>query len=294
MGHIGTEDNIMWQYIEESHRELLRRNGLCQFHDFMTYQGGKILKQLPYRMILKIELPSAEGTKIFFLKRHKGPLRIGDTIRALLSGFSMSWGRKEWEVIYAFQALGIPTLSPVAAGEKVSWFRQESFLMSEELKGFQSLELFLRSHFTMPLSREMIKEKRAVIQELARIIRTIHKAGFNHRDLYCCHIFIKHDREGQRDWRVLDLQRVDRRRWFRSRWVIKDLAALNYSAPSPMITRTDRLRFLRDYLEKPARMKSNRSFIHQVIRKTSRIRRHDLKLQQRKAMAHHREGRQTV
>lgn len=294
MGDIGPENKIMWLQIEEFYKDLLRRNELRRFQDFMTFRGGKVLKQLPSRSILKIEFSSGAETKVFFMKRHKGSLSLGEVIRAFLSGFSLSWGRKEWEVIQAFQKSGIPTLTPVAAGERVSWFRQESFLLTEELKGFQSLELFLKSHFMIPLSREKMKEKRAIIQELARIIRNMHEAGFNHRDLYCCHIFIQRQESGKREWRVLDLQRVDRRRWFRSRWITKDLAALNYSAPSPFITRTDRLRFLRCYLGGQNSLRENGPLIRHVIRKSGKIRQHDLKLQQRKAIAHDREGRLTV
>ena len=272
----------LWQYIKESHRDLLQQNGLDRFPDFVTFQGGKVLKQLPSRTILKIELPSREGMKTFFLKRHRGVLRIGDIVRTFLSGFHCSWGRKEWEVIQAFQKLGIPTLVPVAAGEKVSWFWQESFLMTEELKGFQPLDKFLQSYFVPPLPPEKIIEKRAIIYEVAQIARVMHKAGFNHRDFYCCHIFINRMDSRHRHWCVLDLQRVDRRRWFRRRWIVKDLAALNYSAQPRIITRTDRLRFLRHYLDvKIDVAKKEYWLIGQVQNKTDKIMRHDRKLKAR-------------
>lgn len=272
----------MWQYIEKSHRDILLNNGLSRFSDFMTFQGGRVLKELSSRMILKIELPSGSETKSFFLKRHKSSLRIGEIGRAFFSGFSLSWGRKEWEVIQAFQKLGIPTLVPVAAGEKVSWFWQESFLMTEELKGFQPLDKFLQSYFVPPLPPEKIIEKRAIIYEVAQIARVMHKAGFNHRDFYCCHIFINRMDSRHRHWCVLDLQRVDRRRWFRRRWIVKDLAALNYSAQPRIITRTDRLRFLRHYLDvKIDAAKKEYRMIRQVSNKTDKIMRHDRKLKAR-------------
>ena len=267
----------------------------------MTFSSGRVLKRLPARTILKIELPSETSLKGFFLKRHKGTLRIAEVIRALSSGFSLSWGRKEWEAIQAFQGLGIPTLVPVAAGERISWFYQESFLMTEELIGFQSLEQFLRNYFSPPFSTEKILEKRAVIKEVSEIAKKMHRAGLNHRDFYCCHIFIRRTEDGQREWRVLDLQRVDRRRWLRDRWIIKDLAALNYSAPKQIITRTDRLRFLVHYMSIGGTLPvtcgdtsrkeintgsvPNRRLIRQVMRKTLRINRHDQKLQARKLKA---------
>ena len=272
----------MWFYLNKSYKKLLKQNGLSVFPDFMTYSRGNVLKRLPSRTITKVELPNGRNKAAFFLKRHAGTLKPGEMLRTLLSGFSISWGRKEWEVIEAFRECGIPTLTPVAAGEKVSLLRQESFLMTEELSGFQSLERFLQESFTPPLPAEKIKEKRALIREVAEIANKMHSAGFNHRDFYCCHIFIRRSDDGSRELRVLDLQRVDRRRWFRRHWIIKDLAALNYSASPQIITKSDRLRFLNHYMDGKDKVRQNLPFIRQVIRKTERIRRHDKKLQARK------------
>ena len=170
----------------------------------------------------------------------------------------------------------------MAAGEKVSLLRQESFLMTEELTGYQSLERFLQEYFPPPLPLEKIIEKRALIKELAGIAKRMHNAGLNHRDFYCCHIFIRQSEDGRREWRVLDLQRVDRRRWFRRHWIIKDLAALNYSASPQIITKNDRMRFLIYYMDGMDKVRKNLPFIHQVIRKTEKISRHDKKLKARK------------
>lgn len=285
MGYPGAKEMNMWLYINELYSGLLKRNGLEGFTDFMMFRGGKILKQLPSRMIIKIEIPSGDGKKTFFLKRHTGRLHITEILRTISSGFSLSWGRKEWEVIQAFHKCGIPTITPVAAGEKISGLKQESFLMTEELQGFQSLEIFLKSSMVSPFSMERIIEKRGLIQELAEIARKMHQAGFNHRDFYCCHIFIRHREDGKREWKILDLQRVDRRRWFRRRWIIKDLAALNYSAPSSIITQADRLRFLKNYLDSSGGAKKEHKLIRSIIRKTYTIMRHDHKLQQKKALA---------
>ncbi|MBI5406114.1 MAG: hypothetical protein HZA18_00270 [Nitrospirae bacterium] len=275
----------MWFYLNDSYRERLRQNGLKEFDDFMTFSSGTVLKRLPSRTIIKIELLNGEKMATFFLKRHKGTVKPFEMLRALFSGFSLSWGRKEWEVIEAFRRCGIPALTPVAAGEKISLFRQESFLMTEELIGFQSLDTFLRNYFSPPLAPEKMLEKRAIIKEVAETAKKMHQAGLNHRDFYCCHIFIRRTEDGQREWRVLDLQRVDRRRWLRNRWIIKDLAALNYSAPDRIITKTDRLRFLVHYMDGINRARQNRFLIRQVMRKTRKINRHDQKLQARKLKA---------
>ncbi|MCC7201583.1 MAG: hypothetical protein IT393_02815 [Nitrospirae bacterium] len=272
----------MWLYLNGRYSKLLKQHGLQQFTDFMTFSGGQVLKRLPSRSITKVELPNGRDAATFFLKRHMCTVRPADLLRTLLSGFSISWGRKEWEVIEAFSKCGIQTLTPVAAGEQVSLLRQESFLMTEELTGFQSLESYLKDYFVHPLSVEKMMEKRSLIKELAELAKTMHSAGFNHRDFYCCHIFISRSENGKRDWRVLDLQRVDRRRWFRRHWIIKDIAALNYSAPSLIISRTDRLRFLIHYTGGRDKVRQSLPFIRQVISKTNRISRHDRKLKARR------------
>lgn len=250
----------------------------------MNFSGGKVLKRLPSRTITKVDLTDGKNTTTFFLKRHTGPVRPVEMLRTYLSGFSLSWGRKEWEVIDSFKKCGIPTLTPVAAGEKGSLLRMESFLMTKELSGFQSLEKFIQDYFSYPMSSDKIMEKRALIREVAEIAKRMHNAGFNHRDFYCCHIFIRRSEDGIRDLRVLDLQRVDRRRWFRRHWIVKDIAALNYSASSRIITKSDRLRFLIHYLVGKDKVRQNISFIKQVISKTNRISRHDIKLKARRSL----------
>jgi heptose I phosphotransferase len=276
---------MTWLTISETHRDLLKAGGLETFSDFMTFQGGQVLKRLPSRMILKVTIPFQGANRNLFLKRHTGAITWGERLRAAFSGFSPSWGRKEWEVIQAFRESGIPTLTAAAAGERSDRGRRESFVMTEELEGFCSLEEWVRQHVAPPLSAVRIREKRAMIREVARIARTMHGEGFNHRDFYLCHIFVRERGDGTWDWRVLDLQRVDRRRWFRRRWLIKDLAALHFSSPSPQFTRTDRLRFLKVYLNRNVSRERDLSLIHQIQRKTDRIARHDRKLKRERRLA---------
>ena len=80
--------------------------------------------------------------------------------------------------------------------------------------------------------------------------------------------------------RLIDLQRIKRSFGLRQRHgFIKDLAALNYSAEHPAITRTDRLRFALEYLGNRKPNWRDRLFLRAVETKTARIHRHDQKLQ---------------
>ena len=83
---------------------------------------------------------------------------------------------------------------------------------------------------------------------MARIARLLHGAGYNHRDFYCCHFLIKELSPGEFDIRLIDLQRAERRRWFRRRWIVKDLVQLAYSPPRDRIGCKQQIALLHHYL----------------------------------------------
>src|SRR5690606_27146294 len=111
----------------------------------------------------------------------------------------------------------------------------ESFILTEELQGFTQLDHFLQKRFpplegnrAAPRDPHLMK----LIAEVASVAAKFHRLGYNHRDLYCCHFFIKETEPGEFKVNLIDLQRVEHRRHFRSRWLVKDLGQLAYSAPA--------------------------------------------------------------
>ena len=131
-----------------------------------------------------------------------------------------------------------------------------------------------------PLSHETNpRQRRAGLDRLARFVAAFHAAGFVHRDLYLSHVFIRPPaphatRNGQcpeQTFALIDLQRVFRPRWRRRRWVVKDLAALNYSTPTDLVGRQERLRFLCRYVRRCDRFGSVRGLARLVGGKTARM-----------------------
>jgi heptose I phosphotransferase len=157
--------------------------------------------------------------------------------------------------------------------------------MTEELTGFRSLESLVPARYAPPLDPAAIADKRAMIRRVADLTRRLHGAGFNHRDWYLCHIFVRQEVDGSWQLRVLDLQRVDRRRWLRYRWIVKDLAALNYSALPGIVTAGDRARFLKAYLDDARRLREHRGLIRAIVQKTARISRHDARLRRNRQLS---------
>jgi heptose I phosphotransferase len=89
-----------------------------------------------------------------------------------------------------------------------------------------------------------------VTRRLARFVAAFHGTGFFHRDLYLCHVFVELDPDAARPPRfsLIDLARTHKPRLRRMRWLIKDLAQLDFSARRLGAARTDRFRFLLTYL----------------------------------------------
>lgn len=76
-------------------------------------------------------------------------------------------------------------------------------------------------------------------------------------------------------FRLIDLARVFKPRWLRQRWIVKDLAALHYSCPAGLVTRTDRLRWLKLYRRVRRLGPAERRLIRRIETKVARIARHD-------------------
>ncbi|NIA06585.1 MAG: hypothetical protein GWP14_02940 [Actinobacteria bacterium] len=256
--------------------ELLIREGLGSFQDFMSTDKGEILGQRADRVRMRIKLDSPEGKKVFYLKRYD---RSG-WIRRLLMALgvcSRSRGRRELNNIYRLQKAGLATLVAAAAGE--SGVNEGSFILVEELSGYQPLHEFLESFLAESDRTEMLRGKRELAKALAKYVRRLHAAGMDHRDLYLCHFFLRPE-EPVQSLRLIDLQRIKRSWGLRQRHgFIKDLAALNYSADHSGISRTDRLRFALEYFGTRRPDLRQRLFLRAVVRKTRKIGRHHRKTQ---------------
>jgi heptose I phosphotransferase len=131
--------------------------------------------------------------------------------------------------------------------------QRKSFIVTEALTGTQSLETVCRAWSTTPPAPRL---KHALIRQLARMCRIMHNSGMNHRDCYLCHFLLDVDSvQGGASERprvyVIDLHRAQIRTRLPQRWREKDLAGLAFSALDLGLTRTDCMRFIREYEQEP-------------------------------------------
>jgi heptose I phosphotransferase len=246
---------------------LLRAHGLTTFDSLMHFADVEVAKDLRReRVTARIVLKDAAGAHGFYIKRH-GPPPWKEYIKPLLH---LQWpllgARHEWNAILRFHEADIPTMTPVAFGESGRY----SFLVTEALDGCQKLSEWMQQHLR-PGDGVDRPETRQLVAAVAQVARTMHRAGMHHQDFYAGHLMLPAESP---DVHVIDLGRVRERRRLGKRWIIKDLAQLDYSAR--FFSQGDRLRFLRAYLGRPLEPR-DRGLIRQVRSKAAAIARHSRK-----------------
>ena len=258
--------------INREFEQLLQRNGLDSFNAIMDIKGGEVVKQqLKERRTVKLQLGDGENKVILYLKRYcfptvstfaKNCFKLARTYSAV----------HEWRNILALQRCSIPTMTPVAVGMRHrKLFLNESFLLTLGIPCTNTLEHLAETYFAPPLDRVRVEKKRALITRVASLARKIHQQAFKHQDFYLCHILVNWNDPENPLLYIADLHRLKRQNKSKSHWKIKDLAALNFSASEKIITRTDRLRFLKEY--DPV-LSQDHLFVRAVVKKTERIRKH--------------------
>ncbi|MCH7814339.1 MAG: hypothetical protein IID40_10005 [Planctomycetes bacterium] len=234
--------------------------------DLFAVDGAEWLDKAslpPWRQRLRIELP---GLGIVYLKRYSAP-PWGEQLRRMLSAdWRRSTAAVEWARMQALAEAGIAAVEPVALGqEMIGPWERRSAVVTAAVPG-ESLE--------RRAGRAKNRASREMVNSLARFVARFHGAGFVHRDLYLSHVFVE-DRGGKPQFWLIDLARVFAPRHRQRRWMVKDLAALDYSTPRSAATSTDRMRFIKTYLGFNHLSPTHKRFIRQVIRKSMRIARHD-------------------
>jgi len=260
-------------WINNNYRETLAEAGLDSFAALMSTTDGRLMRALPDRENWRVEIHGPhQQVRGAFLKKHH-VRSVGTWLRPRLgASIAATPGRVEAENVARLESAGIRAMPLIAFGERLHrGGLLESFILTEELRGYLQLDHFLRQRFAnlnrAPRTRQRSREFDRLVAQVADVAGRFHRLGYNHRDLYCCHFFIREGSPGEFDVRLIDLQRVQQRRRWRRRWVVKDLAQLAYSAPRDVVSCTRRLAFFRAYLGVAKLGPADRRLLRDVLRK---------------------------
>ncbi len=233
----------------------------------MENMQGKIAREMKDRQTLRFEI-NGRG---YYRKWHRG---VGwrEIFKNLLQlRLPVLGATNEWKALNKLRALNIPSLIPLAYGVRgKNPARQQSFIVTRELADVVQLDHYFEQNSVA------IKPRLLILKQLALMVRALHEAGINHRDLYLCHFMLKPESlvaGNNPEIYLIDLHRAQCRVQVPRRWQIKDLAALYYSSLNLGFNRRDSLRFLKIYFDCPLRdiLENNASLLKQVQQRALKI-----------------------
>ncbi len=234
--------------------EALKAVGWGSWEKVFQLDTGQIVRRAAGRVTRRLSLPDGS---IGFLKTYPSP------------SWWTRWrsqpaaAAREARNQCVLRQQGFPVARPLAWGTDPEG---RSFLLTSGISGRD-----LRSHLAEGW-RTLVADsgqQRAWILGLAGLVARFHGLGWHHRDLYLNHFL----RQPDGSLALLALQRARCLSPLGRRWIVKDLAALESSCPAA-VSRSDRLRFLLAYLDRPQLDEEVRRWVGEVQRKALQYRRH--------------------
>lgn len=220
--------------------------------DFFKIEG-KIYKRIQNRYTLRF----MRQDKSLFIKCHRG-IGWSEVIKNLITfKLPVFDAGNEWHAIHRCHELGLDTMQAVGWGyEGINPVQRNSFLITESLEHTLDLESWFGGNKNRT-DKSFLTAKRTLIQRVAKISRTLHENGVNHRDYYLCHLRMDTDiadpiKQCDRiPIYIMDLHRAQLRNETPQRWRVKDISGLWYSScygPAGLtLNRTDLIRFIKAY-----------------------------------------------
>ena len=230
---------------------------------------GEVFRDVPGRRTLRVELAG----NVYFVKLHYG-VGWGEVVKNWLQLKRPVVGaQNEFEACQGLSSAGIPAPVVAAYGTtRGAAATQKSFVLSDELAGYTSLEDISNAWVNTPPD---VFLKQRLLYAVAEFARNFHRHGFIHRDFYICHLLANDEAyaKSQVDLAVLDLHRARRFNQVPERWLKRDLAALLFSSLDLGYSQRDWLRFVRLYAGRSLRqeMAERGNFWRAVLKRAEKL-----------------------
>jgi tRNA A-37 threonylcarbamoyl transferase component Bud32 len=226
--------------------------------------GVRVLKASPSSRVVEFDLPGPDGPRRVIYKRI-AVTAWSDPWAALLRPTA---ALRSWVLGHGLRLRGLPTPRPLGVWHRRGWgLPREGYLLTEKVDGAVDLAARAAQLAEMPAA-ERRPAVRGLARELARLVRALHQRRLSHRDLKAANILVQAG-QGRGEgggaaafpysisrapvpagalW-LIDLAGVRRHGKLERSRRARDLARLHASfLCHPAVSRTDKLRFLRDYL----------------------------------------------
>jgi tRNA A-37 threonylcarbamoyl transferase component Bud32 len=121
--------------------------------------------------------------------------------------FRVSRAAAEWRAGRALAAAGVPTAVPIAKAERRRFVLRDAALVVPEIPGALQLREYVARHWGS--GADAAPRRAALFDQLARVVRRMHDAGFVHRDLHGANVLVSGPPAAP-SIHVIDLHSVER------------------------------------------------------------------------------------
>lgn len=256
--------------IDPDYRASLARAGVASFDEAAAMRPTDDFVQKQGRSTGRYVLDVGGASLSLYVKKH---FRLPWWQRAWAALGSFP-GPHEWKNLQIAKSLGVRVPDAVFAGAE----RRNacgSVLAVRELEGYLPLHIYVPGPLARMAEPARRRRKQALIARLADVARRLHSHKYYHLDFYLCHFFLRDDPASPDgfDLVLIDFGRL--RHSHLPRWRVKDLAALLFSSDVSGVSRTDRLRFFRQYLGIAKLDERAKLAARRIMAKAERYRRHN-------------------
>ncbi len=217
------------------------RDGRLRLDEWKRSGRLTTVKRGPHRVVYRADL--AEGSvyvKHFLVPNFRAKAR---------QWFRSGKGRNEGRRAAKLEAIGVPTITPVALGERrVRKLLLENFLVTKEIPDTLPLDEFVERRLPLMTEARQGRLRRDLARTLADLTARLHEAGFVHQDFHPGNLLLHLGPDDSLRLAVIDLDALRQIRNLGWGDVRENLALLNHYFWS-RCNRSDRYRFLQAYLQ---------------------------------------------
>lgn len=217
------------------------------------HERGRTIKDSHSGQVIRARLVTEEGATLEVVAKRSRPR---NWLRAIVFAVRPSRERRAWRRGYALIHRDLPSPRPLAFLERRRWgLLAESLLIVEAIPDARDLYDAIWLDWTGLSPRALRRCKDGAIEALVRLVCDFQHKGFSHRDFKASNLLVRQDpATGACQLWLVDLDGLQRCRRLSERRRWSPLVRLNVSLiDHPVITRTDRLRVLRRYLQASGR-----------------------------------------
>lgn len=206
---------------------------------------AQVLKRSSGSQVARLDLPDGPGVLRCIYKRWR-PRNVREI---LLSWLRTSKAMHAWRMGHALRQRGIATPRPLAVIERRTLTRGVcSYVLWEQISDAKHLHRVAERLSMLPRRRGR-HALRGLASRLARLLRSLHQAGFGHRDLKAANILVQGPPEAPNGIYLLDLDAASHHRAVPWRRRLRDLSRLLVSfTQGTTVNRAAKLRFFDAYL----------------------------------------------